>query len=454
MVRQGLAPVLADTVPYITFFPVVAFSAAFGGFGPGVLTTVLGGFATVYLVILPGQSQALHNLAEGLGLLLYLGVGTLISYLIHALQAERLGVREAAERLNLAQAVAGLGIWDWDVRTGAVAWSPELYETAGLQPDAIEPSFERWLASVHPDDRERAVTAARDALQNGQLVVDELRVLWPDGTVRWLLTRGRVFRDSAGAPVRMVGVTLDITDRKYNEEAVRNLNEELRKTNAELEQYAYAASHDLQEPLRMVTLYSQLLTRRYRDKLDDEAGVYFEYIQSGARRMHSLITDLLSYSRLIAEIERHFVAVDINAVVHEIEESSSVALAESGGSLTYQSLPAVRADFGALVAVFQNLVANAIKYRRPNEPPRIRISAERQNQEWRFAFQDNGIGIKPEYHERIFGIFKRLHGRTIPGTGMGLAICKKVIEQHGGRIWVESEEGTGATFFFTLPDRS
>jgi light-regulated signal transduction histidine kinase (bacteriophytochrome) len=250
----------------------------------------------------------------------------------------------------------------------------------------------------------------------------------------------------------MVGVNLDVTERKENEAALRTLNEKLRRATAELEQYAYAAHHDLQEPIRMVDLYSQMLIRRYPERLDDEAHVYIDFIRTGARRMQSLVADLISYSHVIADIERHDTAVDLNRVVRAAQQSCATMLTESGATVSCGELPVVRGDFDALVTVVRHLISNAIKFRRPEAPPAVRIVAELRGNQWRLAVRDNGVGIKPEYHDRIFGVFKRLHGRDIPGTGMGLATCKKIIEHHGGHIWVESEEGCGATFIFTLPD--
>jgi light-regulated signal transduction histidine kinase (bacteriophytochrome) len=205
----------------------------------------------------------------------------------------------------------------------------------------------------------------------------------------------------------------------------------------------------------MVTLYSQMILRRYGETFEQEAHLYFDYIQSGARRMQSLIADLVLYSRLIANQERRqFAPVDMNDVVRTAKDNCQTALAESVGAISYERLPSVEGDFEPLVQVFQNLISNAVKYRKAEEPPRVSIWAELDGSHWRFAVQDNGIGIKPEYHDRIFRVFKRLHGRDVPGTGMGLAVCKKIVEQHGGRIWVEGEPGKGATFFLTLPERS
>jgi len=241
-----------------------------------------------------------------------------------------------------------------------------------------------------------------------------------------------------------------VTERKRAEEALAQRTEELARSNTELEQFAYIASHDLQEPLRMVAGYVQLLARRYQGKLDSDADEFIAFAVDGATRMQSLIDDLLDYSR-VGTRAKEFEPTDCEVALDGALSNLEMAVEETGAVVTHDPLPRVMADEVQLGRVFQNLIGNAIKFR-GDEPPCIHVSAEEQENEWRFAVRDNALGIKPRHHDRIFAVFQRLHGRSAyPGTGMGLAICKRIVERHGGRIWVESELGKGSTFYFTMP---
>jgi chemotaxis family two-component system sensor kinase Cph1 len=225
---------------------------------------------------------------------------------------------------------------------------------------------------------------------------------------------------------------------------------QLQQANAELRQFAYVASHDLQEPLRMVTSYMQLLTQRYHDQLDAQAQEFIGYAVEGAQRMHELISDLLAYSRVETQ-ETEWTETDGEAVLEQALRDLQLTVAESGAVVTHDPLPTVTAVRGQLRQLLENLLSNALKFR-GSEPPRIHLSAQRQGTEWVFSVRDNGIGLDPKQAERIFQMFQRLHTRKeYPGTGIGLALCKKIVERHRGRIWVESEPGQGAIFFFTLP---
>jgi signal transduction histidine kinase len=238
--------------------------------------------------------------------------------------------------------------------------------------------------------------------------------------------------------------------RRQAEEDLARKVEELARSNSDLEQFAYVASHDLQEPLRMVAAYTQLLAERYRGKLDENADKFIGYASEGALRMQTLIQDLLAFSRVGrngAARER----VDCDAAMKEVLLSLGPAIQESGAVITHGALPAVWADRSQMTQVFQNLIGNAIKFR-GKAPPAISVQAEKASQHWLFSVRDNGIGIAPEYAENIFVVFHRLHARTeYPGNGIGLAICKKIIERNGGKIWVEAQADHGSAFRFTMP---
>ena len=233
---------------------------------------------------------------------------------------------------------------------------------------------------------------------------------------------------------------------------IRSYSAELERSNTELQQFAYVASHDLKEPLRMIDGYLKLLDRKYAESLDDKAKRYIRFASSGTTRMQGIIDDLLEYSRVSARA-RVFEHTDAQAVLSAVLENLSVLIRESGARIERGRLPAVTADPVQLSQVFQNLISNAIKFRRPDRAPVVRISAGEREGEWLFTVEDNGIGIDPKYREKVFEIFQRVHGQEFPGTGIGLAICKRVVERHGGRIWVASEPGAGSTFYFTIPKR-
>jgi PAS domain S-box-containing protein len=243
----------------------------------------------------------------------------------------------------------------------------------------------------------------------------------------------------------------DVTDRRRSEELLQRSNEDLRRANADLEQFAYSASHDLQEPLRQVAVYSQLLEKKHAKQLDGKASQYLNYCIEGAQRMEMLIRDLLAYSQAGRASATPASTVDIAEVIEIVKKNLATTIEETQAEISVSLLPVVCGDSVPLVHLFQNLLSNALKYRSERKP-RIRIAATKDGDQWRFTVEDNGIGIPKEFHTQVFGIFKRLHDRTeYQGTGIGLAICQKIVERHGGQIWVESEVGRGSIFSFTLP---
>ncbi len=307
----------------------------------------------------------------------------------------------------------------------------------------------------HPEDRD-LTDAERARIRRGEIdsARFEKRYLRADGRVIWCEVAIALVRDVFGAPQYEVAIFDDITDRKRAEAALREAHEELKRSNAELEQFAYVASHDLQEPLRMVASYTQLLERRYEAKLDGDAREFMAYIVDGASRMKQLIEDLLAYSR-VGTKGGAFTLVSAEAALRRALFNLRAAIEEAGAVVTYDPMPTLPADEVQLGQLLQNLIGNALKFR-SNSVPRIHIGVKELGEEWQFEVRDNGIGIEPQYYSRIFMVFQRLHNKgEYPGTGIGLAICKKVVERHGGRIWVESRlaEGPdrGSSFFFTLP---
>lgn len=245
-------------------------------------------------------------------------------------------------------------------------------------------------------------------------------------------------------------VARDARDLLHAQQSLEESIAELARSNADLQQFAYVASHDLQEPLRMIASYTQLLAKRYKGKLDTDADDFIGYAVEGASRMQRLINDLLAYSRVTTQ-GKVFEQVDCNQILEDVLSNLQIAIKENRAVVTHDALPVVTADGGQLGQLFQNLIGNAIKFH-GEEPPRVHVSVELRNNEWQFSVLDNGIGVDPQYAERIFVIFQRLHNREeYPGTGIGLAVCKKIVERHGGRIWMQSPIGRGSIFYFTLP---
>ncbi len=273
-----------------------------------------------------------------------------------------------------------------------------------------------------------------------------------NGERAWIAWTNRGIVDDKGAISEILCVGNDITARKEAEALLAKKTTELERSNADLEQFAYIVSHDLQSPLVVVAGFADLLARRCQGKLDDKAEEFITHIQAGVKRLQHLINDLLDYSR-VATRGKEFAPVDCNAVLEQVLTDLSLLMQEKGAAVTYDHLPTVMADASQLGRVFQNLIGNALKFCR-EEAPQVQIGAERGDQEWRFRVRDNGIGIPAKDFDRIFMMFERLHDQSeYPGTGIGLAICQKIVERHGGRIWLESEPGVGSTFWFTIPDR-
>lgn len=297
------------------------------------------------------------------------------------------------------------------------------------------------------------------AITGGKVWHGEICNRAKNGSLYWVYTTIVPYvSEKTGKPEHYIAIRTDITQRKQDEALLKDLNEQLRQraeelvsSNRELENFAYIASHDLQEPLRMVGSYVQLLEKRYADQLDEDGRTFIHYAVDGATRMKQLIKDLLGYSRLNRELK--LTRVDLNRVLSEIIHVLDGRIKETGARIELGSLPVIQADKTQMAQLFQNLLSNAIKYRREGIPPEIVIQAEKLEGYWQFSISDNGIGIEEQYAQVIFIIFKQLHGKgKYGGTGIGLAIVKRIVEAHGGKVWIESEPGKGTSFYFTISE--
>jgi signal transduction histidine kinase len=288
----------------------------------------------------------------------------------------------------------------------------------------------------------------KKATRTAQEIRDELEIVRDDSIRYHIYGFARPLFDSQGAVRRAFAAFVDVSERKRAEKALEQSMQALKNANAELQQFAYAASHDLQEPLRTIASYTQLLERRYAD--DKDASEFTAFIVEGVHRMNTLIHDLLLFSRVGASEKLRRTPVILGNALQFALLNLDRSIKEERAVVTQDELPEAIADETQLVQLFQNLISNSLKYR-GEQSPLIHVSCEEIEDEWLITVRDNGIGIDPQYHKQIFGVFKRLHGRSIPGTGIGLAICRKIVENHGGRIWVESDGKAGSAFRFTLP---
>ncbi len=320
------------------------------------------------------------------------------------------------------------------------------YEFTGFLPDRYG-DLANWEPIVHPDDFKTCYEAWLRSVGIEAPYRIEHR-LWDRRANRycWYLGRALPVRDEAGRIVKWIGTCTDIDEEKRTEE-------ELRRANQALEQFAFAASHDLQEPLRNIVILTQLVQQRYGAKLDQDADRFLETIVEGAQRMGRLVSGLLDYTQAADPGTEAASIVDVETVFERVLKNLDGAVQERLATITHDKLPSVPAKDVHIEQLLQNLIGNALKYSKDTEPPRVHVSAVRQSDQWRFAIQDNGIGIAPQYLDQVFGIFKRLHTKEgkYSGTGIGLAICQRIVQSYGGCIWAESEVGRGSTFFFTVP---
>ena len=336
----------------------------------------------------------------------------------------------------------------WSTRADGYTdlYNEKWYEYTGLPYEALEGV--RWTAVIHPEDLPGMAELWQRSLRSGYLFEAEARYRRYDGVYRWCLVRATAILDEQGRVVRWFGTSTDVHEQK-------RLEVDLRRANRDLESFAFTASHDLQEPLRNVAIYGQLFKKRYGTEVDALALEYLGYMIEGVQRMSELVRDLLAYTQAGDLDSDTLPVVSAESVLEKVLLDLRLVLITSRAVITHDPLPLISMKEVHLHAIFQNLIANALKYAKDGLSPVIHVSAALEDAHWQFAVKDNGIGMSPEYHEKVFGIFKRLHakGSKYSGTGIGLAICQKTIERYEGRIWVDSTLGEGSTFYFTVPEQ-
>ena len=437
---------LFKQVPFALFFAAVAVTAWFGGLLPGVLV-VFGGIAACGVLM---RESGMRVVPPSVVLV---GVGCLICYLAERFRQSDRNLRQSEGRLRAILDTAVDSIVTIDERGTVSSLNPAAVRLFGYAPDeVVGRNVTLLMPSPYREEHDVYLTNYRETgvrkiIGIGREVIGRKK----DGTT-FPMDLAVSETTLPGGQRFFTGIVRDISERKRAEESLARQAEQLARSNVELERFAYVASHDLQEPMRTVHSFAQLLERRCEGQLSDDAKEYLRFIADGAQRMRSLINDLLAYSRVSSQ-GAVFAPVDCALVMSRVLENLKASIDGHHADVQVQALPTVVGDATQLGQLFQNLLVNAMKFH-GERPPQIRVSAAEQRGEWQFAVSDNGIGIAPEYFERIFIIFQRLHTiEEYAGTGIGLSICKKIVERHGGRIWVESTPGEGSTFHFSVPKR-
>jgi chemotaxis family two-component system sensor kinase Cph1 len=391
------------------------------------------------LEIAGGDTQKLTDYYRVLTRLAMFDIALTVSAFVHA-DREELRVFSTVFETNLE------GVFIADMHGTILHGNKSVTVVMGYTPQEI---IGKSLRSLHADANQESFDDVLATVQSGGQWQGETMLKRQSGEEfpSWMNVTGA--KDGKGVVTHIIVEFSDITTFKQTQQALVSRTDELARSNRELEQFAYVASHDLQEPLRMVASYTQLLARRYKDKLDEDANEFIHYAVDGAMRMQALINDLLMISR-VGTRGKPLQPCESGLSLEHALINLRMAIEEAGAEVTHDPMPRVMADISQLTQLLQNLIGNAVKFH-SGEKPRIHVGAQRRGHDWVISVKDNGIGIAPEFFERIFVIFQRLHGKQeYPGTGIGLAVCKKIVERHGGMIWVESEPGQGATFLFTL----
>jgi PAS domain S-box-containing protein len=357
---------------------------------------------------------------------------------------------DSETRLKEAQAIAHTGNFEMDVEDYTEVWSDEMFTNLGIKKHGATPSMKLFLSFVHPDDAAYMQTGLEECLRTLEGSAFNFKFIRKDGGLRYGYSQCVFELEKNNKPLRIFGIFQDVTEIKLAEIEREKLVHNLRLRNDELEQFAYVASHDLQEPLRMVTSFMGQLERRYGDVIDERGKQYINFAVDGAKRMRLIILDLLDFSR-VGKKEDQTIEIDFNNLVNEVLVLYRKRIDEVNGKIVFNGLPTLHTYKAPLKQVFQNLISNSLKYHKTGEAPVIEIACNETASHFQFSVKDNGIGISAEYFDKIFIIFQRLHNKDeYSGTGMGLAIVKKIVENLGGKVWVESREGVGSTFHFTL----
>ncbi|SHM52368.1 PAS domain S-box-containing protein [Cyclobacterium lianum] len=369
-------------------------------------------------------------------------------------------LKQANERFEKVAEATNDAIWDWNLAANTLYWGGGFEKLFGYQTQKIIPTEESWYNCIHPDDRERVKSSRDETLINPErhTWTAEYRFQNIDDSFSDIIDRGKIIRDRQGKAIRMVGAMTDITERKRFEQQLLELNQSLKQythelelTNEQLEQFAFIASHDLQEPLRMISSFMDQLKRKYGDRIDEKGHQYIHYATDGAKRMKQIILDLLEYSRA-GKLATHTEKIKLSELIGDYQLLRRKIIAEKSVKLSQGKLPEVQAYKAPLTQTLHCLLDNAIKYSREHHNPEINLHVEDHDDFWKVCIADRGIGIDPKYFEKIFIIFQRLHNREqYSGTGIGLSIAKKHVESWGGKIWLESTPGKGSEFYFTIP---
>lgn len=368
------------------------------------------------------------------------------------IQASESALKEKTKDLKLTLSAAQIGLWTWDMKTGLVSWDENLYKLMGRTKDNFDGSYESFERDIVAEDKVKIRDAVGLCLEENRGFEESFRITHPiSGEMRYLAGKADLEYDLDGTVIGMRGVNYDITKSKQQELELERKSLELERSNKDLEQFAYVASHDLQEPLRTVQNYSKLLTRAI-EKLeieDQELSNYAEFITNAVQRMKALVLDVLAYSKVSKDDK--FITINLNRLITEICNDLEKSIEDRGAKVNFSDLPVIRGQATEIKQLFTNLISNAIKYTKPEINPEVSISVRERKDHYEFSVTDNGIGIKPEYQEKVFQIFQRLHNKSeYDGTGIGLALCKKIVDHHSGKIWLESEYDKGTSFFFTL----